>query len=211
MALAPITFLGEYKQNTRSTNCRPVGQEYVLLLSVICFLLPFIAMTYCYMKVYLKVRKQRIQLQSWSASTPNMEAELKTAKIVFTVLAVFLICWLPFVTVYILSNSGKRQDISPAVFLLSGCLTAAHSVCNPVIYFTMNKSFRNDLKAWFPSLCKVEQPRDFATRGAHYSNNPEIQMQEVTRENDYGTWLWSHGTKASKKHNVLFRDCAVIK
>jgi hypothetical protein len=34
-------------------------------------------------------------------------------------------------------------------------------------------------------------------------------MQEVTRENDYGTWLWSHSTKASKKHNILFRDCAV--
>ena len=172
MALAPVTFLGEYKQSTQSTSCRPIGQVYVLLLSVLCFLLPFITMTYCYLKVYLKVRSQRIQLQSWSTtSSANMKAELKTAKIVFTVLAGFLICWLPFVTVYILSNSGKAQDISPAVFLLSGCLTAAHSVFNPVIYFTMNNAFRNDLKACFPALCKF-----YNTREVTYNNNAVLEI-----------------------------------
>ena len=182
IALAPITFLGEYKQNTRSTNCRPEGQSYVLLLSVMCFLLPFTTMAYCYLKVYLKVRKQRIQLQSWSTGTTNMKAELKTAKIVFTVLAVFLICWLPFVTVYILSNSGKMQDISPAVFLLSGCLTAAHSVCNPIIYFAMNKSFRNYLKDLFSGLCKFEQPQVLSTPRPNHSDNADMEEQEETRK-----------------------------
>lgn len=170
MAIAPITFLGEYKQNTKSTNCRPIGQGYVLLLSVVCFLLPFIAMTFCYFNVYLKVRKQRIQLQSWTSANINMTTELKTAKIVFTVLAVFLICWLPFVMIYILSNSGKAGDISPAVFLLSGCLTAAHSVCNPIIYFTMNRAFREDLKSW---LRKLYSKQDLVAHAAsaRYSRN----------------------------------------
>lgn len=150
MAIAPIMFLGEYQQNKKSTNCRPMGQGYVLLLSVVCFLLPFATMTFCYLNVYLKVRKQRIQLQAWTSTSINMSTELKTAKIVFTVLAAFLVCWLPFVMIYILSNSGK--NISSAVFLLSGCLSAAHSVCNPVIYFTMNRAFREELGSWLRKL-----------------------------------------------------------
>ena len=170
IAIAPITFLGEYKQNAKSTNCRPMGQGYVLLLSVVCFLLPFITMTFCYSNVYLKVRKQRIQLQAWMSTNINMTTELKTAKIVFTVLSVFLVCWLPFVMIYILSNSGKADDISPAVFLLTGCLTAAHSVCNPIIYFTMNRAFREDLKSW---LRKLYNKQDVVTHAAtvRYSRN----------------------------------------
>lgn len=186
MALAPITFLGEYKRNTKSTNCRPVGQGYILLLSVACFLSPFVTMTYCYLKVYLKVRKQRIQLQSWRSNSTNMKTELKTAKIVFTVLAVFLVCWLPFVTVYILSNSGKSQDISPVIFLLSGCLAAAHSVCNPVIYFTMNRSFRNDLMAWLiPGLRKFFNTRDSVTHAATKRNNAATVMEIKVNEESY--------------------------
>ncbi|XP_028401357.1 neuropeptide Y receptor type 6-like [Dendronephthya gigantea] len=175
MAFAPMGILGEYKLNTKSTNCRPIGQSYVLLLSVASFLLPFVTMTYCYMKIYLKVRKQRIQLQSWKSNNSHMRTELKTAKIVFTVLAVFLVCWLPFVTVYILLSIGKAQNISPAVFLLSGCLTAAHSICNPVIYFTMNKVFRNDLFSMFPGLRKLCNIRDMITN-ANHSNNVVVEL-----------------------------------
>ena len=177
MALAPMGILGEYKLLTKSTNCRPMGQAYVLLLSVASFLLPFITMTYCYVKIYLKVRKQRMQLQSWKSNNSLMKTELKTAKIVFTVLAVFLICWLPFVTVYILLNTGEAQNISPAVFLLSGCLTAAHSICNPVIYFTMNKIFRNDFFAMFPGLRKFCNIRDMITN-ANYSNNAVVELDK---------------------------------
>lgn len=178
MAVAPLTFLGEYKHNAKSTNCRPVGQDYVLLLSVVCFLFPFITMTYCYMRVYFKVRRQRIQLQTWTSNSANMKAELKTAKIVFTVLTVFLICWLPFVTVYILSSSGKAQDVSPVIFLASGCLTAAHSVCNPVIYFTMNTAFRNDLKAWFCGIRDCLLTRKSMTYGKTSSDNCVTKLEK---------------------------------
>ena len=153
--MAPILFFGKYKLSEKSTNCRSTNQGYLLLLSAICFLIPLATMTFCYMAVFLKVRKQRIQLQSWQTTHSNIKSEFKTAKIVFTVLTAFIICWLPFVVVYIVSTSGRGENISPAIILVSGCLTATHSVCNPFIYFTMNRMFRNDLIELVPCLRRL--------------------------------------------------------
>lgn len=155
MAIAPILFFGKYKLGEKSTNCRSTDQGYLLLVSAICFLIPLATMTFCYIGVFLKVRKQRIQLQSWETSHTNIKIELKTAKIVFTVLTVFIVCWLPFVIVYIVSTSGRGENISPTIILVSGCLTAAHSVCNPFIYFTMNRTFRKDLMELVPCLRRL--------------------------------------------------------
>lgn len=182
MAAAPIIFFGEYEANEKSTNCKPTGQSYFLLLSVVSFLIPLATMMFCYVKIFLKVRKQRIQLQSWNASNANLKTELKTAKIVFTVLATFVICWLPFVIVYILSTSGGNgKDISPVMFLFSGCLAAAHSVFNPIIYFLMNRTFRNDLMELIPCSHRL-YPGSNNNSGANFlrsSNNGETNVVNV--------------------------------
>lgn len=154
MSIAPIIFFGKYKPSQKSTNCKSTSQGYLLLLLVVCFLVPLATMTYCYIKVFLKVRRQRIQLQSWNTTNSNMKTEFKTAKIVFAVLATFIICWAPFVILYVLSTSEEGKNISQAFFMLSGCLAAAQSVCNPIIYVMMNKTFRVDLIELLPCLRK---------------------------------------------------------
>ena len=128
----------------KSTNCRPTGVSYMLLLFFIGFLLPLVTMIYCYLKIYLKVRRHRRQLHIWSNCENRMKAEMKTSKVVFTVLFVFLVCWIPFVTVYVLSSNVDSGKISSVVYLVSGCLAAAHSAVNPIIYFALNKTFRRE-------------------------------------------------------------------
>ena len=145
MAIAPVLFFGRFKRSETSTNCKSSSKVYLLLVTVACFIIPLLIMTYCYLSIVYKVRMQRVQIQAWTASNPNMKMELKTAKIVFAVLATFVICWLPFVTVYMLSVSGYEKRMSSGLFLIAVCLSAAHSACNPIIYITMNKRFRHDL------------------------------------------------------------------
>ncbi|CAB4019953.1 cannabinoid receptor 2 [Paramuricea clavata] len=73
----------------------------------------------------------------------RFNTELKTTKIVFTVLAIFIVLWTPYTVVYVSSsNSDKMDTIPPSVFKFCGILTAMHSMSNSIIYLTMIKSFR---------------------------------------------------------------------
>lgn len=70
--------------------------------------------------------------------------ETKTARVVFTVLFVFVGCWTPFVFVYVLQTVSSIH-ISLAVFHCVTLIAGVHSACNPIVYIVMNRTFRNDL------------------------------------------------------------------
>lgn len=125
---------------------------YILLVAVTCFLIPLFVMFYCYLRVFLKVRFHKKQVQRWSNSREaerNFQRETKTARVVFTVLFVFVACWTPFVIVHVL-QSVPSMSMSSTVFHCVTLIAGMHSACNPIIYTTMNRSFRNELLQIFP-------------------------------------------------------------
>ena len=100
----------------------------------------------------------------------SFNTELKTTKIVFTVMAVFIVLWTPYVVVYMAST--KTDSIPPGVFKVCGILAAMHSMCNPIIYFTMNRNFRrtvvNLLRKIFPRFFPADD--ELATTSYTVSN-----------------------------------------
>lgn len=127
-------------------------QGYILLLAVICFIIPLFVMFYCYLRVFLKVRFHKKQVQRWSSSREaerNFRRETKTARVVFTVLFVFVVCWTPFVIVHVL-QSIPSISMSRLVFHCVTLIAGVHSACNPIIYTAMNRTFRNELLQMSP-------------------------------------------------------------
>lgn len=124
------------------------GGGYILLVIVTCFLTPLLVMFYCYLRIFLKVRFHKKQVQRWSHSKESqrdVKRETKTAQVVFTVLFVFIVCWTPFVIVHFL-QSYPTINMSRAVFHAVTLVAGVHSACNPIIYTAMNKAFRNELR-----------------------------------------------------------------
>ena len=143
IGLFPILFWGKYYYTERSTLCKPKDGHFMLFLAIICFVIPLSIMIFCYVNVFLKIRQHKKIIMQSQIDRSRFKAEFKTTKIVFTVLAVFLALWTPYTVLYVSStNSSKADSIPPVVFKFCGFLTAFHSVCNSMIYFTMTKNFR---------------------------------------------------------------------
>lgn len=140
----------QYAHSSLSTMCKisfSEGRGYILLVIISCFVIPLLTMFYCYLRIFLKVRFHKRQVQRWSdnrQSQKNFRRETKTAQVVFTVLFVFVVCWTPFVIVHFL-QSLPTISISRIVFHSVTLVAGVHSACNPIIYITMNRTFRNEL------------------------------------------------------------------
>lgn len=135
-------------------------QGYILLAAITCFGIPLTTMIYCYARVFLRVRSHRQLMQQWqgdnqtSKKNRSMNSEMRTAKIVVTVLFVFAGAWTPFVIVHLIELSPTIH-IAASVFTLVTLFAAMHSFCNPIIYTAMNRKFRADLLELCPVLKKL--------------------------------------------------------
>ena len=150
IGVLPVLGWNKYSHTALNTMCKisfSEGRGYILLVIITCFLIPLLIMFYCYLRIFLKVRSHKKQLHRWNYNSEgqrNFKRETKTAQVVFTVLFVFIVCWSPFVIVHFL-QSLPTISMSRTVFHSVTLVAGVHSLCNPIIYTTMNKRFRNDL------------------------------------------------------------------
>ncbi|EDO46038.1 predicted protein, partial [Nematostella vectensis] len=118
---------------------------YIMFAAVTCFVIPFIIMFYCYLRVFIKLMQRKWNRASAkNRESHHMRSETRTAKIVFSVLFVFSVAWTPYVIVHLLQASPEitlPTNVTTFVTLFA----AMHSFYNPIIYVTMNRKFRSDL------------------------------------------------------------------
>ena len=168
---------GEFSSLCKISTDKHIG--YVMLTAVTCFAIPLATMFFCYLRVFLKVRHHRKQLQMWQNRDTNIKSEAKTAKIVFTVLFAFVVMWAPFVIVTIIQASVPT--IPPQVFVFFNLTAGAHSACNPVIYATMNRKFRGDMLQVVPCLAWVAGCCCSVCRRSAVN---QVEPSRATREGD---------------------------
>ena len=111
--------------------------------------------------LFWQVRSHGRRVRKWSVrgtsqEEKNIRSETRTAKIVFTVLSLFGICWLPFVIVHLVHVS-PNISIPPGVFMFVTFVAACHSACNPIIYITMNRKFRGEFLNMCPLFRKISR------------------------------------------------------
>ncbi len=127
-------------------------------------IIPFcIAFVICHFCILGKIETQgRNMKQFLDASDRNgqlikqiFEREKKTAKTVFTVVAAFVICWLPLAVVSLCFLGGVlvTKLVSNLVFVLA----FTNSLVDPLLYFGSKKSLGRKLKGFFVSLCVSRQ------------------------------------------------------
>ncbi|XP_026856596.2 B2 bradykinin receptor [Electrophorus electricus] len=102
----------------------------------------------------------RVLRDSCVGSMQGVGVERRSAHLVLTVLAVFLICWTPFQVVRILDTLDYFQIIPGCLFVhildiseqVSTYLAYANSSINPFLYVVVGKHFRKRAKGVFKTL-----------------------------------------------------------
>lgn len=112
--------------------------------AVLCTM-TFPPMTFCYFKVYIKVRehfseiaKSESAIQEESRSFIN---EARITKMLFVTLVAFLACWTPSVCIDIFEGIHE-YGLPRLVYLWQVMILACSSAVNPVIYGFMRKELR---------------------------------------------------------------------
>nr|AKQ63073.1 allatostatin-A receptor 1 [Platynereis dumerilii] len=107
-------------------------------------------------------------------SAKNLQSERRVTKMVFCVIAVFAISWLPLQAIFMNQHFGTYpySKANLAVKIASTCLAYMNSCMNPVLYVFMSKNFRKSFSKIL-SLGRVK----FARNGDSKRSSKGVTME----------------------------------
>ncbi|XP_072030286.1 melatonin receptor type 1A-like [Amphiura filiformis] len=116
-------------------------------------ILPMIIIPFCYINIYLLVRKSGRRLTKHNVVTRNphkwQDADMRILKMVITIWAVFMIMWAPYTTNVLFDTNASWPDL---FFITAVAFCLSNSSINFIIYGIMNENFR---EAYVMVLVKI--------------------------------------------------------
>ncbi|XP_067090281.1 parietopsin [Osmerus mordax] len=168
-AVAPLLGWSSYGPEGVQTSCSLGWEErswsnysYLILYTLLCFILPVIIIIYCYSKVlaYMKKLNRSVELQGGQMC---LEENEKAVRMVTFMIVAFFICWLPYTALSVVVVVNPELQIPPLVATMPMYFAKTSPVYNPIIYFLSNKQFR---EATLEALsCGQYIPRGPASKG----------------------------------------------
>ncbi|KAM8834990.1 pinopsin-like [Synchiropus picturatus] len=119
--------------NQRSDSSR----SYIGCLFVFCLLLPLLLMLFCYGTILLAVRGVSRQVDQSAAE----RREARVLLMVVSMVTGYVLCWVPYGVVAMLSAFGRPRSLPPAASLVPSLLAKTSTVLNPFIYVLLNDQF----------------------------------------------------------------------
>ncbi|XP_063217234.1 rhodopsin, GQ-coupled-like, partial [Bacillus rossius redtenbacheri] len=161
---------------TRSVNNR----SYYIYLLVLGFVVPVSVITFCYTFIIAAIyahgremigvkatgggsrrgstRKSpglRAQLsRPAAAQAPGLSSTVRTAHIIVTLVALFLVSWAPYTIVTLVGQFGDASLVTPWVATLPALFAKASVVYNPIVYGLSHPHFRSSVLQYL-STCKT--------------------------------------------------------
>ena len=123
--------------------------HYIIVVGLF-FILPMAVTIFSYRKVYKKIREHNMgaaeALHTHVGNTAISSHEIRISKSLFVVVFAFMLCWLPFWIIIILSRFRAVANMPRnAQLLCTFCLSLSNTI-NPFIYAGMNPLFRKEFR-----------------------------------------------------------------
>ncbi|XP_064243492.1 histamine H2 receptor [Passer domesticus] len=201
---------GTAVQNTDPTchkECMlAVNIVYGLVDGLLTFYIPLVIMCITYYRILKIAREQAKRINhTWgSAPMPPMVKEHKATVTLAVVLGAFIVCWLPYFTMFIYRGVWGDSRIKGTPMSIVLWLGYANSALNPILYGTLNKDFRvayqHLLRCWrtghprnshLPPLPKA-QPRGRQGQGRQEGKPLKLEVR-----NEKGTLLTDGALKST--------------
>ena len=158
-ALGPVVGWSYYATSKHGHQCGPFawtisGRIYSAFIFVIGMVIPITAMSYCYAKLYFKIRshlgRMKVGVVLSRNELANRRATLRESSMVQTLIimgVVFITCWSPSAILVILEFAKVEEPVEFEVFAL--IFAYANSTMNPLIYALRHREFRRGFKDTF--------------------------------------------------------------
>ncbi|XP_077984539.1 prokineticin receptor 2-like [Glandiceps talaboti] len=191
-----IHFCGEYWAD------RVASRAYLLLLSILEYMLPMLIMIVAYFSIIRKVWLRRAlsysshhhqQHQQELTSDPKK----KTIRMLATVVVAFGICWGPYhiysIIVHFNEEILMQVHNDMTVFYIVECLAMANSVVNTVVFFLFNDTYRKE--CW--EMMKTLTGSNKASKGRGIGNVNSVRTSGTRVSASSSVW-----TKSSRSTKI---------
>ncbi|XP_033632979.1 dopamine receptor 1-like [Asterias rubens] len=133
-----------------------LNPTYAVVSSTISFFVPCVVMIAIYTRIFSAVRERvrnarmgrlgKIDNPDSSCHGNQAASDHKAAVTLGIIMGVFLICWVPFFSLNIITPLCDKCDPSPALLATLTWLGYLNSTLNPIIYSIFNRDFREAFK-----------------------------------------------------------------
>ncbi|XP_066520319.1 somatostatin receptor type 2 [Hoplias malabaricus] len=147
-----IIFSGLDNDRYREQTCTMLWPEpqntyytaFIFYTFLLGFFLPLVVICLCYLLIVVKVKTSAVRVNS----SKRKQSERKVTRMVSIVVAVFVLCWLPFylfnvvsVTVTLMSTQVMKSTFDFVVVL-----GYANSCANPILYAFLSDNFKKSFQ-----------------------------------------------------------------
>ncbi|XP_031429586.1 somatostatin receptor type 5-like [Clupea harengus] len=128
---------------------------FIIFTSIVGFFLPLLVICLCYLLIVFKIRSSGKKVHA--TSTKRRKSERKVTRMVVIVVAVFVLCWLPFYALNILNLMVQLPDEPKGLYYFVVVLLYTNSCANPIIYGFMSDNFKRGFRK---ALCRSSRRVD---------------------------------------------------
>ncbi|KAM8847151.1 opsin-5 [Synchiropus picturatus] len=167
-ATMPLVGWGSYAPEPFGTSCTLnwwlaqaslSGQTFVMSILFFCLILPTVVIVFSYTRIIFKVKSSAKEISNFDARIKNSHTlEIKLTKVAMLVCAGFLIAWIPYAVVSVVSAFGEPDSVPIPVSVIPTLLAKSSAMYNPIIYQLV------DLK----NSCAKSQCMGFLKRRRHF-------------------------------------------
>uniref|UniRef100_A0A3B5QDE1 Parietopsin n=1 Tax=Xiphophorus maculatus TaxID=8083 RepID=A0A3B5QDE1_XIPMA len=158
--------------------------SYLILYSLLCFIVPVAIIIYCYFHVLKSLRKLNRRLELPGGRSRKSENDHAITMVL--AITAFFVCWLPYAVVVVVDPELR---VPPLIATLPMYFAKTSPVYNPIIYFFSNEQFRE-------CALEVLSCGRYVPRGAA---GVSIPVSSLNR----GSCLSSRSRSASTRSKVL--------
>ncbi|XP_015182902.1 PREDICTED: cardioacceleratory peptide receptor-like isoform X1 [Polistes dominula] len=220
----PIIFLYEEKRIQGMKQCwidlgSPIQWRiYMSLVSFTLFIAPTLIIGGCYMVIVATIWSQGSALRQGPtrdirrASSRGLipRAKIKTVKMTFVIVFVFILCWSPYIIFDLLQVYGHvpktQTNIAVATFIQS--LTPLNSAANPIIYCLFSTPFCKNVRnmqaiSWVSGWCTANPHHCFGTGGAKTTSTRTTVTTSLTAHSSRKSGPGMLHSTTSRKHVMV--------
>ncbi|KAK6178751.1 hypothetical protein SNE40_011264 [Patella caerulea] len=120
-------------------------QAFSIFLLFVIYVIPSFTLAVCYGHVGRALCTKELVRDTSNSSTERLFSRKKAAKMLILLVIIFMICWLPYnILSLCIDLTQKGGSLSMLPFSL--WLGHAHSAINPVMYWSLNRRFRDRVR-----------------------------------------------------------------
>ncbi|XP_036740707.1 histamine H2 receptor [Manis pentadactyla] len=186
-----------------------VNLVYGLVDGLVTFYLPLLVMCITYYRIFKIARDQAKRINhvvSWRTATIR---EHKATVTLAAVMGAFIICWLPYFTVFVYRGLKGDDGINETLEAVVLWLGYANSALNPILYAALNRDFRTAYQQLFhcrPTHCKAHGT--FLRTNSSQLSRDQSQDPEQQEEKPLKLQVWS-GTEIMDPRGATDRKPAL--